>query len=777
MDDSLKKKNTRKKNPVPDRKSLAPDKGMLLRVFAILGLVCLAVLPYLLYQLAKVQILDHETWQSRAIRQQTRSVTLLPVRGVIYDANMNEVAVSTVVEHICFAPANMRRDYDTVKSAETKEKWQKEDEEKIEAICHELAEVLDLDYDLLMAKAAKKDSYYQVVARNVDKSKTDVIRAFISENKIRGVDFYPSSERYYPYGGFASAIIGFTNADGEGTYGVERTYDPILSGQAGRIISAKNRDGEAMPFSYEQYMDAEDGLGVVLTVDHTVQDILMKYLETATIDNDAAGATGVVLNVKTGAVVGMGSYPDFDLNAPRALSEEQEAELALLPTEEQNTARLNMLYSAWRNKAVSEAYEPGSTFKTVTAAIALEGGTSKLSDTYYCGGSTHVAGWNIGCWKHAGHGSLDFTGAVMGSCNVAFIEIGRSIGAEGFYRGVESFGLTSKTGIDLPGESSGIFFNANTFGDSAANLAVASFGQRFKITPIQLITAVAGIANGGVEMKPHVVAAYTDAEGNVTESMEPEILRQIVSKETSETLCRILERVVSKGTGRNAYVAGYRVGGKTGTSEKNAAGTEQDYIASFMGIAPCDDPQYAVLVLIDEPKGSLYQGGQITAPVVGRIFSEILPYLGVEPIYTEEELATLQVTVPKMTRLSQSDALARAKAAGLDVEIVGTGDTVTAQTPAYGSVISNRTKVILYCGETAPEETGEVPSVVGLSYPSAVRRLEEAGFYMHATGAVQTVAGDSVRAKKQSIEPGSTALKGSVVTVEFLDGNTYETGE
>ena len=776
MDESRKKK-TGKANPVPDRKSLAPDRGMLLRVFAILGLVCLIALPYLIYQLSKVQILDHEEWQSRAIRQQTRSISLLPVRGVIYDANMNEVAVSTVVEHICFAPANMRRDTSTIKSEETREKTIREDEEKISLICRELSEVLDLDYDLLMTKAAKKDSYYQVVARNVDKSKTDVIRAFISENGIRGVDFYPSSERYYPYGSFASAIIGFTNVDGEGTYGVERTYDMILSGQAGRVISAKNRDGEAMPFSYEQYMDAEDGLGVVLTIDHTVQDILMKYLETATADNMAAGATGIVLNVKTGAVVGMGSYPDYDLNSPRTLSEEDEAEIALLPTEEQSTARLNKLYAAWRNKAVSEAYEPGSTFKTVTAAIALEGGTSKLSDSYYCGGSTHVAGWDIGCWKHAGHGSLDFTGAVMGSCNVAFIEIGRKIGAEGFFRGVESFGLTSKTGIDLPGESSGVFFNEKTFGDSAANLAVASFGQRFKITPIQLITAVAGIANGGVEMKPHVVAAYTDAEGNITESMEPETLRQIVSAETSSTLCSILERVVSKGTGRNAYVAGYRVGGKTGTSEKNAAGSEQDYIASFMGIAPCDDPQYAVLVLIDEPKGDLYQGGQIAAPVVGRIFSEILPYLGVTPVYTREELSTLQVTVPKMTRISQTDAVARAKEAGLDVEIVGTGSTVTAQIPAYGSIISNRTKVILYCGEAVPEETAEVPSVIGLSYTSAVKKLEEAGFYMHATGTVQAVVGDSVRAKKQSIEPHTEALKGSVITVEFLDGNTYETGE
>ncbi|MBR5743304.1 MAG: PASTA domain-containing protein [Clostridia bacterium] len=776
MDENQKRK-TGKKNPAPDRKSLAPDRGMLLRVFAVLGLVCLVALPYLIYQLAKVQILEHESWQSRAIRQQTRSVTLLPVRGVIYDANMNEVAVSTVTEHICFAPANMRRDYANVKSAETREKMVREDEEKISMICRELSEVLDLDYDLLMAKAAKSDTYYQVVARNVEKDKTDVIRAFISENKISGVDFYPSSVRDYPYGSFGSAVIGFTNADGEGTYGVERTYDPILSGQAGRIISARNSAGEAMPFSYEQYLDAEDGHGVVLTLDHTVQDVLMKYLETAAIDNDAAGATGVVLNVKTGAVIGMGSYPDYDLNSPRSLSEEDEAEIALLPTEEQNEARLTKLYESWRNKAVSEAYEPGSTFKTVTAAIALEGGTSRLSDTYYCGGSIHVAGWNIGCWKHAGHGSLDFTGAVMGSCNVAFIQIGQSIGAANFYRGVESFGLTSKTGIDLPGESSGIFFNESTFGDSASNLAVASFGQRFKITPIQLITAVAGIANGGMEMKPHVAAAYTDGEGNVTESVEPEVLRQIVSKETSSTLCSILEKVVSKGTGRNAYVAGYRVGGKTGTSEKNAAGTEQDYIASFMGIAPCDDPAYAVLILIDEPKGSLYQGGQIAAPVVGRVFGEILPYLGVEPVYTKEELSTLQVTVPKVTRMSQSDALARVKAAGLDAEIVGEGGYVTSQLPAYGSIISNRTKVVLYCGEEVPEETAEVPSVIGLSYPAAVKRLEDAGFYMHATGTVQTVVGDSVRAKRQSAEPGSMALKGSVITVEFLDGNTYETGE
>lgn len=748
-----------------DRQTLAPTDDMFKRVISILAVVCLIILPYLLYKLADVQIVNHEKWQSRAISQQTRSVTLLPVRGTIYDANMNEVAVSTVVENICLAPANIVQ----------KNTSKKFDERPM--ICKYLAEVLDMDEAELMEKAYKTDSYYQVVARNVDKSVTDQIRAFISEHHISGIDFYPSSERYYPYGSFASAVIGFTNSDGEGTYGVERTYDAILSGQNGRIITAKNRDGDAMPFSYEQYLDAEDGSGVVLTIDHTVQEILMKHLETATIDNGAKGATGIVLNIKTGAVVGMGSYPDYNLNEPRKLTDEVESAISLLDEEKRNEARLEALYTMWKNKAISEAYEPGSTFKTITAAMALEENVVKLSDYFFCAGSTRVANWDISCWKRGGHGSLDFTHAVMGSCNCAFMEIGRRIGANRFFYYTELFGLMQKTGIDLPGESSGFFFKEDEFDDNAANLAVASFGQRFKVTPIQLIATVAGLANGGVEMKPHVVSAYTDEKGNITETAQPEVLRSLVSEDTSRTLCGILEKVVSVGTGRNAYVAGYRVGGKTGTTEKNAAGTAQEYIASFLGIAPCDDPMYAVLILIDEPHGTLYQGGQIAAPVVGKVFSEILPYLGVPAVYTQSEMETLQVTVPKMTRMSLEDAKARAESAGLSVKVVGSSGYVTAQIPAYGASIASRTPAVLYCGDEPDTAKATVPSVIGLSYAAAVTRMQEAGFYIHATGAVQTSAGDSVRARSQSYKAGTQLEKGSVITVEFLDGNTYNTGE
>ena len=759
------KDGKQEKKPVRDRQALAPDRGMIWRVIAILAVVCVFVMPYLLYKLADVQIVNHEKWQTRAINQQTRSVTLLPVRGTIYDANMNEVAVSTVVENICLAPANI-----TVN--------EEKGIDQRPVICRYLADLLDLDYDALMLKANKSDSYYQMVARNVDKSVTDQIRAFIRENKITGIDFYPSSERYYPYGNFASAVIGFTNADGEGAYGVERTYDAILSGQNGRIITAKNRDGDAMPFAYEQYLDAEDGAGVVLTIDHTVQEILLKHLETATIDNDAKGATGVVYDIKTGEVVGMGSYPDFDLNEPRTLSAEAELEISLLAPEERDEARINALYDMWKNAAITEAYEPGSTFKTVTAAMALEENVVSLTDYFYCSGSTHVADWDISCWKHSGHGSLDFTHAVMGSCNCAFMSIGKRIGADTFYHYADLFGLMKKTGIDLPGESSGVFFAENTFGSNEANLAVATFGQRFKVTPIQMIATVAGLANGGVEMKPHVVSAYTDEEGNITHTAEPEVLRSLISAETSKTLCDILEKVVSLGTGRNAYVAGYRVGGKTGTTEKNSANhVHQKYIASFLGVAPCDDPMYAVLILIDEPKGDLHQGGQIAAPVVGKVFSEILPYLGVPAIYTQSEMQTLQVTVPKMTRMSLADAKARARDAGLEVEVVGTSGYVTAQLPAYGASISYRTPAVLYCGEQPADEEAEVPSVVGLSYASAVERMEKAGFYVHATGAVQTSAGDSVRARRQSVRSGTKLPKGSVIDVEFLDNNTYNTGE
>ena len=739
--------------------SLAPDRKMFNRVLIILCIVLGGILPYLLYHLTDVQIIRHEEYQSRAISQQVRSVTLLPVRGTIYDANMNEVAVSTVVEHVCFAPANMS----------------KVTQEAKEALCRYMSELLELDYDTLLVKIGKTESYYQVAARNVDKSLTDQLRDYIDKHGITGVDFYPSSERYYPYGDFAPYVIGHTNADGEGIYGVESTYDSILSGQAGRIITARNRDGEAMPFSYEQYLDSEDGLGVVLTVDHDVQDILMKYLEKATKDNDAAGATGLVMRIRDAAIVASGSYPSYDLNDPRTLSDEIKAEIETLPENQQGTAANNAMFEIWRNRVISEAYEPGSTFKIVTAAMALEESLVRPSEGFYCAGSTHVAGWDIRCWKHGGHGALDFTHGVMGSCNCVFMEVGKRVGCNRFYNYVNLFGLTAKTGIDLPGESSGVFFDEDSFDDNEANIAVASFGQRFKITPMQLLTTVSGIANGGNMMKPHVVSAYTDADGNIVETVEPEVTRQIVSKETSETICKILEKVVSEGTGRNAYAAGYRVGGKTGTSEK--FDEEENYIASFLGIAPCDDPEYAVLLYIDEPQGQLYQGGQIAAPVVGALFGEILPILGVEAVYTDSELATLQAVVPKLNRMTVKEATEKAQKVKLSVEVVGDGEFVTAQIPAYGSKISSKTPILLYCGEAPAKEMGTVPSVVGLSYAAAVARMDQAGFYMTAIGAVQTSIGSSVRAKSQSVAPGTELEKGSVISVEFLDANTYNTGE
>jgi len=751
------------------RKSLAPDKAMFTRVLLILALVVVIVLPYLLYKLAEVQIINQSEYEADALSQQTRSVTLLPNRGIIYDSEMNEVAVSSMVEHVCFAPANMR---DEDKSEEKKA----ENEQEIKDLCRFLADLLDKDYDTLYGKTLKTESYYQVVEKNLDKTVTDQIRTYIREHGISGVDFYPSSERYYPYGNFAASVIGFTDADGEGLYGVERTYDVILSGQAGRVITARNRKGESMPFAYEQYLDAEDGSGVVLTVNHDVQDILMKYLESATADNLAAGATGIVMRISDGAIMAMGHYPDYDLNDPRALSEAEEAEILLLPEDEQSNARTEAQLNQWKNQITGEAYEPGSTFKIITAAMALEEDVASENDSFYCADYTHVAGWNISCWKHGGHGSLNFTGGVMGSCNCVFMEVAKRIGCDSFYKYMGMFGLLSKTNVDLPGESKGIFFSEESFDDNESNIAVSSFGQRFKVTPLQLITAVCGIANGGNMMQPHVVSAYTDADGNITQTVEPTVIRQIVSRNTSERLCNILEQVVSKGTGRNAYVAGYRVGGKTGTSEKFDAG-HNVYIASFMGIAPCDDPQYACLILIDEPKGDLYQGGQITAPVVGSVFSEILPVLGVDAVYTDEELETLQVTVPKMTHVTLDEAKSRAEKARVTVEVVGEGSIVTAQVPAYGSKISSKTPVILYCGEAVPEEKTTVPSVVGLGYSAAVQRLQEAGLYMNASGAVQTVVGSSVRARKQDVEEGTEVTKGSVITVDFLDGNTYNTGE
>lgn len=730
---------------------------MKVRLLILIGLAAALMLLLVVY-IGKMQLEDYEAKQEQAVSQQISPETVIPARGTIYDADGNEVAVSVAVETICLAPAVMKED-------------------QKELVCRTLADLLDVDYESLCAKAAKTDSYYELVKRNVEKEDLDKVKSFIKENNIKGIDFFDDSTRFYPYDNYAASIIGFTNSDGEGLYGIEKYYNTILSGKTGKIVTQQNADGDALPFEYEQYLEADDGSGIVLTVDYDCQNILMKYLQEAVADNEASGATGIIMRIKTGEVVAMGSYPDFDLNNPRELSAEAESVIYGLAESERENAQLEALYKQWSNKAISEAYEPGSTFKTITAAMALEEGLVTTNEYFECTGSLDVADWTIHCWKKGGHGKLTFTEAVMGSCNVVFMEVGARIGTTLFYNYADNFGLLNKTGIDLPGESSGIFFAEDNFDSNASNIAVASFGQRFKITPIQLITAVSAVANGGKMMQPHIVSSYADSEGNITETIAPVVVRQVVSESTSETMCRILEKVVSEGTGRNAYVAGYRVGGKTGTSEKLDIGDYSQYTASFIGIAPCDDPEYAVLVLIDEPQGKLYQGGQIAAPVVGKIMSEILPSLGVTPVYTDDELASLQTAVPDLKGKSLSEATTKAEAAGFTVKVVGDSGIVTSQLPEKGQTIASGSEIIVYCGVAADDSENPVPSVIGLSYASAVLRLKTAGFYIYATGVIQSVTGGSIIAVEQSIESGQYAKAGSVIRVEFLDSDTGNTGE
>ncbi len=747
-------------------------------VFCVVGFCAVGV------RLFYMQIIQNDFYQDKAINNQTRDTVVSPKRGTIYDRNMKVLAVSASTEMVIVDPRNV-------------------EEGNAEKISRFLAELLEEDYDSVYEKVTK-DSAYQIIKRRVERDVTDQIRAYISEESVKGISFSDDSKRYYPYGNFAAQVIGFTGAEGTGLYGVEARYNDVLEGTAGRIVSAKNAGGKEMTFEYEQYIAPQDGDGVVLTIDEGVQHFLEKHLETAYAEHEAAGVAGIVMNVKTGEILGMASKPDFDLNEPYTVSAEpltaelrdsvnvlleehgyaagdvsndyltegKSAGLSDALTEEVRElvsgARKDTLETMWKNKTISDLYEPGSTFKLFTMASAYEEGTVNENSTFSCSGSKTVIDTRIGCWKKAGHGHQVLMQALQNSCNPALMDIGLGLGGERFLEYFKAFGMMEKTGVDLPGETNSIFHAADNFGK--VDLAISSFGQSFSVTPIQMISMVSAIVDDGKLKTPHIVKEIVDSEGNVKETVEPEIIRQVISEETSDFMCKAMESVVSIGTGKKAYVAGYRVGGKTGTSEKYPRGNNK-YVASFIGVAPMDDPQYAVLIMIDESVyGSVAGGGAAAAPICARVFEDILPYLGVEAEYSEEELSRRDITVPNLVGLTAEQAGEVLKSKGLSCRTVGDGDTVTDQIPANGVKVPATAELILYMGEEKPAELVTVPDVKGCSMKEANRIMTEAGLYMKVTG-VATTSGAATVVDSQSIAYGTKVSLGTVVTV-ILSNNT-----
>lgn len=740
---------------------------------AVLGVGAFLVIAGRLFQL---QVLDYEFYEEKAIAQQTRDKTIEPLRGTIYDCNRKPLAISASVEMVTLEPRKIK------------------DEEQRQLIAQKLSEILELDYDEVYAKAAKTNSAYEVIKRRVEKEDADRVRQFRSEyndqvdaynkklkegaeKKERIISIYmaPDAKRYYPFGNFAAQVLGFVGTDNQGLAGIEAKYDSYLTGVPGRTIRATNAEGDEMPFSYEMYYEAQDGNDIVLTIDEVIQHYLEKNLEIAAYDNLTQNrVTGIVMEVDTGAILGMATKGDFDPNEPFTITDQAAAEeLAAITDEEEYKKRRNeILQAQWQNKAVTDTYDPGSTFKIITASMALEEKAVSLNSTFYCPGYAMVEGWPnpIKCWRYPRtHETQDLYQAIQNSCNPAFISIGQAVGARNFLKYYNAFGLDAPTGIDLPGEGTSIFHSESQFLSNKVDLATASFGQNFQISPIQLITAVSAVANGGNLMKPYVVKEILDSNGAIIKRTEPTVVRQVISQDTSDLMCDILETVVSKGTGKNAYVAGYRIAGKTGTSEKKAkqAATGRDdlRVASFIAFAPADDPKIAVLVILDEPGVQQKTGGITAGPVVRRIMADILPYLGVEPTYTSEELAKKDITTPDVRGRTKIEAESELSKSGLSFRTVGDGETVTDQMPAAGAAIPSTAQVVLYLGGNKPTDPIEVPDVTGLSVSAAKARLERAGFYMKTYGA--DGSGGNIVATKQSVT--GQAVMGTVITVEFTD--------
>ena len=738
-------------------------KGTTIRMWrrtAFLLALIIAGFAVVVVSLFRLQLVQGEEMQTRAVDQYLKDTSISAQRGTIYDCNMKVLAKSDAVWKVVLDPNYI-------------------DDDNRELICNGLSQILGLDKADLIERS-KKRTYYDVVKNKVETDVKDQIVAFKEENEItNGIRLIPDYKRYYPYGKFASSVLGFTGSDNQGLAGIEAQYDSELTGVPGRLVTAKNAVGTDMPFDYEQMVDAQNGNSLVLTIDEVVQHFLEKYLEEGVANSGTRNrACGIVMNVKTGAILGMAVKGDFDPNDPFTLTDPKEqAAVDALQGEERTKALNEARQKQWRNKCVSDTYYPGSVFKMVTSSMGFEEGIISENTPFSCPGYYVVADRRISCWKSGGHGSETFAQGLCNSCNPVFIQVGEKLGAQTFFEYFEAFGFTQKTGIDLPGESRSIYYD-ETMGP--VELATESFGQNFSITPIQMITAAAAVANGGYLVQPHVVAQVIDDEGNIIRTTDTTVKRQVISNETSRRVSAILQQTATTGTAKNGYIAGYRVAGKTGTSEKIAEWIaqgkqgEKKYIASYCGYAPADDPQVAMLVFFDEP---LPQGGQvfgsaIAGPPFAKTMSEILPYLGVEAKYTEEELAKLDTSAPDVLGKSVQEAQNLIQSAELNVKVYGQGDTVLSQVPEPGKSIPKSGQVVLFTDEESAAQTVTVPKLTGLTLAQANSTAANAGINISISGAALT--GKNAVSNLQSIPEGSQVPPGTMVTVDFVELDSVE---
>ena len=750
----------------------------------LLASVLLGMLAFVpvFWRLYRLLIEDYDYYAALALRNQTRTTAVAARRGDIYDRNMNILATDISVENVYLDPHEL-----------------KQAKEDIPAIAEFLGAVLEKDPAWIEEQAADLKRRYKQVGARIDETTAGRIRTYINENDISGIHLEPSTRRTYPYGTLAAQVIGFTNAGGDGSEGVEAAYDAYLTGEAGRVITTKGNNEMDMPFSYENYISSRSGCSLILTLDATVQACLEKQMEAAIARYDVQnGAFGLVMNAKTGEILAMATLGSYDpnnyleLTDPDAIEEVEQLKQSYLalPEDSEEYAAGKKLYTdalsaarlkQWRNRVLSDGYEPGSTFKVLTMAAALDCGAIDLNTSFHCSGSEQIPGRSqlLHCWRSAGHGAEQTPQALQNSCNIAFAHIALKVGGERFYEYIEKFGILEKTGIDLAGESKGIFFDKALVTDTdkwgTASLTSGSFGQTFKITPLQLVRAIASVVNGGNLLEPYIVSEILDADGNTVMQAEPTVVRQTISKETSDTMRGLIESVVTDGTAKNASVAGFAIGGKTGTSEKIDVFDEngqrvQDKIVSFVGIAPMNDPEYIVLVALDTPSretGIYISGGVMAAPTVGAVMADILPYLGVERSWGVSDPAGRELVMEDYSGLTSTDAERKLKESGLTAVFSGTGDTVTGQIPAAGQTIPGGSGVLLYLGEEPEEKCVTVPDFSGMNRQQASDTALNLGLYILVTGNDGVSAAVTVTA--QDIPAGTQVSAGTTITLTFTD--------
>ena len=760
------------------------DRGMLSRTGVILILCGIVAFLPVVGMLTNLMVFRHDEYSEKALNNQTRTTTVTASRGNIYDRNMNVMAVSTSVENVFLDPKELH-----------------DNKVDLDLVANTLGEILSLDPTWIREQAADITMRYKMLATKQPDEVTSKIRDFIVENDIIGIHMEPDSKRTYPYSSLAAQVIGFTNSSNVGAEGIEAYYNNTLEGTAGKVITTKGNYETEMPYSFEKYYEASNGNSVVLTLDTTLQYYLEKNMQAAIEKYDVQnGAFGLIMNVKTGEVLAMATLGGYDPNnyleiGDPAVQQELDRLKGAYSTLQQGSEAYDKAVNAyqealvaarlaqWRNRVVSDGYEPGSTFKTITMAAAIEEGTTTVNDSFYCGGTEMFAergNTPLHCWRHSGHGAETTFEALQNSCNLAFAHIGLRLGGEKFYEYVKALGLLEPTGLGMSGESSGVFFPKSTITDPTANgygaaLIAGSFGQTFKVTPVQLVRAISAVVNGGYLMQPYVVSEILDDNGNVVEKTEPTVIRQVISESTSAIMRDMILSVVEQGTAGNAKIAGYSIGGKTGTSEKIDVYDEEgngvdDKIVSFVGIAPMDDPQYIVLVALDTPStetGYYISGGVMAAPTVRGVLEDILPYLNVARDYTGVDMSSVEVEMPALAGMTEQEAKEALQEESLTYELIGSGTAVTGQIPQAGAKLPGNSEVILYMGEEVPSDMVTVPDFTGMTIGQANQAAANAGLYILVKGATE----DSgyVTATGQDVEAGTSVVRGSTIRVDFVD--------